>query len=60
MEHGKFVRRYADILNTIAALLLILLQSYQGSQARQIQDRLNEIEWKQKVILQEIENVSAE
>ena len=53
-NHGQFVRRYSDVLNTIAAIVLILLQTYQGSQAQQIQDRLNEIEWKQKVILQEI------
>lgn len=55
MKHGQFIRRYSDVVNTIAAITLIILQTYQGSQARQIQERLNEIEWKQKVILQEID-----
>lgn len=60
MHHGQFVRRYADVVNTIAAIVLIVLQTYQGSQARQIQDRLNEIEWKQKVILKEMGNDSTQ
>lgn len=48
------VRRASDLINLVVAVLLVALQTYQGSQARQIQERLNEIEWKQKVILQEI------
>lgn len=54
MNHGQFIRRYADVVNTIAAIVLIGLQTYQGSQAKMIQERLNEIEWRQKVILKEM------
>lgn len=49
------VRRKADLINLITAIMLVALQTYQGSQARIIQERLNDIEYRQKVIQREIQ-----
>lgn len=61
MNENRPFRRYADIVNTVAAILLILLQTYQGSQARHIQNTLDDIEVRQKVILERMkEDVGVE
>lgn len=59
-ERNIVFRRKADLINLVAAILLTFLQTYQASQARQIQERLDDIEQKQQVILRRTENVSIE
>lgn len=52
------IRRKADVINLVCALLLTLLQTYQASQARMIGERLDEIEMKQQIILRRTSDVS--